>query len=250
VTVVDADTPATLVGSGKGGVGKTLFSTGLTWALAGRCRPGLLDADVRSPNVTKVLRLNGCKPDIDDRGVPAPVTGRVGDRTFPVFSTAMAYAEGRSLIMGGDMVRRMVFEMLFDVRWPELDGIVVDMDPSTGDTLRALADSLRHVNALLVSTSDVSSLSDCARMADGFGDYGVRVLGVVGNMVGARCPSCGTAIHYGERAPIEDLARQHGLRYLGGLPWDPLFQSDPMQAVQTVGRDLFDDLARLVVGGE
>ena len=248
------DTPVVLSASGKGGVGKTLFSVCLAATHAKSHHGSRLDLDIRSPNLTYVMGVPNHVA-IDHEGHPIPVEANLDGGHVAVFSSGMIFGDRIGIVMDGEAMRSLVRDMIYDVAWPATDVLVVDMDPSSGDSLRAITETMRRVGALVVAASDVSSIQDCHRLLDASGQLGVRVLGVVGNMVGAECPECGRelvcracggTVSFGELQPVVDLAAEQKVPFLGALPWNPRYKRVPVRAVQGMGSALFRRLAKTV----
>ena len=249
---VGPDLPVVMSSSGKGGVGKSLQSIGITAAIAREIPVGLLDIDVRSPNLPYILGLPG-RVETTDEGRPIPNYARLGGRDVPVFSSSFIFGSGTSITMPGEQVRSTIKDMVYDVLWPEIDALVIDVDPGPGDSLAAVSRVFRHTSAYIISTSDPSSLEDCARMIDACRNSGTVVLGVVANMAGTECPhcsarlvcaDCGADVPYGDPTPVVELARRSDVRYMGSLPWNPLFRTEPVRMVEGRHRAIFDDMAR------
>lgn len=253
--MLDTDTRVLLSMSGKGGVGKTLLAVGLAAALSKRARVGVLDLDIRSPNLTYVLGSDNTV-EIDEQGHPLPRTVALDGSSVSVFSSAMMFHDGTAILTEGRQVRNLIAGMLFQVKWPELDFLVVDMDPSSGDSLIQVTESMGDVSAFVITTSDVSSLQDCRRMLEAGKILGIRVNGIVGNMIGVECPACnsalecrhcGTAVTFGDVQPVVDLALEFGVPYLGSLPWNPRYKYDPVRSVQGMGHRLFETLVNVAL---
>lgn len=232
-----------LIASGKGGVGKSTVSIGTALALVRRgMRVGLLDLDIRAPNITYLLGIPD-KCDAGPDGVPTPPVAR----GMPVFSPAMLFRTGGSILMGGNALRSLVLDLFNVVAWPELDWVVVDMDPAPGDSLRAVRDARNDVSGVVVTTPDRTSTEDARRMLDAFEGLGVRTVGVVGNMVGLRCHKCGeTIINGGDTGEMQAAALDHGTRVLAMLPWDAQIHTDPVAAAAQRFAESFDYVARAV----
>jgi ATP-binding protein involved in chromosome partitioning len=250
-----SNTSGILSASGKGGVGKTLVAIAVAAALAKRCRTGLLDLDIRSPNLMPVLGVNP-KVRTDKAGRPYPEMIALDGHNVPAFSSSMLFGKGLSITMGGDQMVSLIHNVVNDMLWPALDYLVIDMDPSSGDTLKGVTKSIRHVSALIVTTSDVSSLADCARMLDACETYGVQVHGVIGNMIGVRCPgcgkplgcrTCGADVTFGDVEPVANLAKDYRVPVLGELPWDPEFKFHPVATVLRDSTGLFGRIAEVVL---
>jgi ATP-binding protein involved in chromosome partitioning len=246
LSLVD-DARILLEASGKGGVGKSTTAIGMACALARRgLRVGLLDLDIRAPNITYLLGLPD-RCDMAPSGEPVPLSHAGG---FQVFSAAMLFRPGAAILMAGSALRSMVFDMLTTVAWGELDWLVVDMDPAPGDTLKAVRDAARRVYGVVVTTPDRTSVEDARRMIDSFAGLGIPPLGVVGNMVGLTCDRCGHTILNGAAIPeMRDVGRSTGVPELLDLPWDVQLHNDPVAAVTDRFRGAFDAAARRVVEG-
>ncbi len=203
------------VASGKGGVGKSTVSVNLAVALAGLgLKTGLLDADIYGPSLPTMLG-------IAERPV---ITGnRIQTLdAFGVKSMSMGYLvpETRALIWRGPMVMGALTQMLGQVEWGELDIMVVDLPPGTGDAQLTLVQKARPAGAVIVSTPQDLALADARRAIQMFGQAGVRLVGLIENMSWFCCPACGhrTEIfgHGGARAEAEKL----GVPFLGEIPLD------------------------------
>jgi ATP-binding protein involved in chromosome partitioning len=240
-----------LVTSGKGGVGKSLFSIGTTAALARRGPVGLLDIDTRSPNLPYLLGVTGIA-ETDATGRPFPKHVELGGQSVPFFSSAFIYGDEKEITMEGQQIQTTIAEMVREVHWPEgLKWLVLDVDPAPGDSLMAARRWIQHLSAVLVSASDVSSVQDCTRMADALDTYGIPVAAVGGNMIGIRVPGFRALVPYGDEEPVRRLAGRcrPPAPYVGALPLDPVYRTDPVLAVQNQGRAFFDRIADEVVKG-
>ncbi|MGH8980205.1 MAG: P-loop NTPase [Acidimicrobiales bacterium] len=244
-----SDVRALLVSSGKGGVGKSTVSIGTAMAMVDAgISVGLLDLDVRAPNLTYLLGIPD-RCEIDDSGAPVPVAAAPGGRAMAVLSPAMIFRSGGSIITGGNAFRSLVLGLLGATAWPRLDWLVVDMDPAPGDSLRAVRDTVRDVCGVVVTTTDRTSLEDARRMLDAFEGLGVGRAGVVGNMVGLKCHHCGeTIVDGGDPAGIEAVAREHGTRVVALLPWDAGLHTRPVEAASGRFAETFRRIARAAVG--
>lgn len=202
------------VASGKGGVGKSTTSANFALALAGLgLKVGLLDADIFGPSVPKLFGLGGRRPDMrDQKLVPIEVAG------IRVMSIGFLVEEDAPMIWRGPMVMSAVTQLLRDVDWGELDVLVVDMPPGTGDTQLTLAQQVPLAGAVIVSTPQDLALIDARRGVAMFQKVDVPILGVVENMSYFVCPNCGTRhdvfAHGGARAEAEKL----GVPFLGEVP--------------------------------
>lgn len=202
------------VASGKGGVGKS--TTALNLALALRdlgLRVGLLDADIYGPSVP---RLTGTreKPTVNDAKKMIPIT-RFG---MPLMSIGFLVEEQTAMVWRGPMVMSAIRQMLWDVAWGQLDVLVVDMPPGTGDAQLTLAQQVPLRGAVIVSTPQDLALIDARRGIAMFDKVNVPTLGIIENMSYFQCPECGTRSdifgHGGARHEAERLK----VPFLGEIP--------------------------------
>jgi ATP-binding protein involved in chromosome partitioning len=204
------------VASGKGGVGKSTTAANLALALLGLGhKVGVLDADIHGPSMQRVLGVTG-KPrtTADKRIVPKEAHG------LKVMSMGFLVPEDTAMIWRGPMVMGAIQQLLRDVDWGELDFLVIDMPPGTGDAQLTLAQNAPLSGAVIVSTPQDLALIDAARGVAMFNKVEIPVLGIVENMSSFICPNCQheTPIfgHGGARAEAKRL----GVRFLGEIPLD------------------------------
>jgi ATP-binding protein involved in chromosome partitioning len=207
-------TSVVVVASGKGGVGKSTVSVNLAVALArSGLRAGLLDADIYGPSAPLMLGLDGAKPRVrgaqleplEAYGVKAASFGFLTDTREPV-------------IWRGPLIAKAFRQLAYDVAWGELDVLVVDLPPGTGDVQLALVESLPLHGAVVVTTPQDVALLDVHKAVSMFARLDVPLLGVVENMAFYRCPHCGETSHvFGEHGG-ERLAAERKLPFLGRLP--------------------------------
>ena len=201
------------VASGKGGVGKSTVSVNLAAAFAQMgLRTGLMDADVHGPSMARMLGVNR-KPDVVDKMLQ-PV------RAFGLSAMSLGFLvpEDQAMIWRGPMVMGALQQMLGQTAWGELDVMVVDLPPGTGDAQLTLAQRVVVAGAVIVSTPQDIALIDARRGVAMFEKVGVRILGLVENMSFFSCPNCGhdSAIfgHGGARTEAMRL----GIPFLGEVP--------------------------------
>ena len=222
------------VASGKGGVGKS--TTALNLALALRdlgLRVGLLDADIYGPSVPRLIGVSE-KPALNDAKKMIPIM-RFG---MPMMSIGFLVAEETAMVWRGPMVMSAIRQMLWDVVWGELDVLVVDMPPGTGDAQLTLAQQVPLRGAVIVSTPQDLALIDARRGIAMFAKVDVPTLGIIENMSYFECPECGTRSdifgHGGARHEAERLK----VPFLGEIPLHmsirtssdagtPVVESDP-----------------------
>ena len=244
------------VASGKGGVGKSTTSANFALALASLgLKVGLLDADVFGPSVPRLFGLEGRRPDIvDQKLIPIEVAG------LRLMSIGFLVDDGAPMIWRGPMVMGAVTQLLRDVDWGDLDVLVVDMPPGTGDTQLTLAQQVPLAGAVIVSTPQDLALIDARRGVAMFEQTGVPILGVVENMSYFVCPNCGTRhdvfAHGGARAEAEKL----GVPFLGEVPLTmairegsdggrPIVLADPDGVHAKIYRDIAEKVRTRLDGG-
>lgn len=206
---------AIAVGSGKGGVGKTTVAVNLAVALAqSGASVGLLDADVYGPNVPTMLGVDRLPPPTEKKMVPAEAYG------VKVISIAFLVKPGQPLIWRGPMLHSAIGQFITDVEWGDLDYLVVDLPPGTGDAALSLTQSLALSGSVIVTLPQAISLEDASRGLEMFRTMEVPVLGVIENMSyleledGSRVDVFGTG---GGQA----LAEETDSPFLGAIPMDP-----------------------------
>lgn len=204
------------VASGKGGVGKSTTAANLALALAANGqRVGLLDADIYGPSMPRMMGIAG-KPESPDGKVLSPMIGH----GIKVMSMGFLVAEDTPMIWRGPMVMSAIQQMLRDVAWGELDVLVVDMPPGTGDAQLTMAQNVPLAGAVIVSTPQDIALLDARKGLNMFRRVDVPVLGIIENMSYFCCPNCGHRSdifsHGGARAEAEKL----GVDFLGEMPLD------------------------------
>src|SRR5271166_3107192 len=196
------------VGSGKGGVGKTTLSVNLAVALAklGH-KVGLLDADVYGPNVPLVLGENRIEP-LEAFGVK-------------VISVGFLNPGDKPIIWRGPMLHQIVRQFLGLVEWGQLDYLIVDLPPGTGDIALSLVQTVPLTGAVVVSTPSDVSLQDARKAIEMFRQMKVDLVGVVENMSYFVCPHCNHEIDIFSRGGAENMAKQFSVPFLGSIELDP-----------------------------
>jgi len=206
---------AIAVGSGKGGVGKTTVAVNLAIALAETgARVGLMDADIYGPNVPTMLGVHRLPPPTQNKLIPAQAYG------VKMISMGLLVKPGQPLIWRGPMLNSAIRQFLSDVEWGELDYLIVDLPPGTGDAALSLAQSFPLSGAVIVTLPQQVSLEDARRGLEMFRTLDVPILGIVENMSYLELPDGSRMDIFGSGGG-EALAAQAGVPFLGKIPIDP-----------------------------
>lgn len=207
------------VGSGKGGVGKSTVAVNLALALRdGGVTAGFLDADIYGPSGLALLGMEDAPERVemtgDRRVVPLEAHG------MPVVSFGFFLGEKSPAVWRGPLVAKAVDQLSRGVVWPELDVLVVDLPPGTGDVPLSLTGAVRVDGGIVVTTPQSLAVGEARKCAEMFGSLEVPTLGVVENLSHATC-ECGRVTHPFGREGGERLAREIGVELLARLPFDP-----------------------------
>ena len=223
------------VASGKGGVGKTTVAVNLAIALKSLgASVGLLDADVYGPNVPLMLGTNEQPRALDERTIiPVQAYG------VKMISMGLLNPGDKPLVWRGPMLHSVMQQFLRSVRWGQLDYLVVDLPPGTGDVQLSLIQTVSVTGAVVVTTPSIVALADVRRAIEMFRQVNVEILGVVENMSYFSCPHCSGRIDVFGHGEGERLSQMFSIPFLGEIEIDPQIRigGDTGKPVASLGED-------------
>jgi len=209
------------VASGKGGVGKSTTAVNLALALAAEgAAVGVLDADIYGPSQPMMLGIAG-RPESKDGKHLEPMEGH----GLQAISIGFLIDIDTPMVWRGPMVTQALEQLLKDTRWRDLDYLVVDLPPGTGDIQLTLAQKVPVTGAVIVTTPQDIALIDARKGLKMFEKVGIPILGVVENMSFHVCPKCGHESHIFGTGGAEKMCRDYGTELLGQLPLDEAIRS-------------------------
>ena len=239
---------AIAIASGKGGVGKSTVAINLACALGlSGARVGLLDADIYGPSIPGMLGVQDTPKVIDQKLVPLEAFG------VKLMSIGFLAGADKAMVWRGPMVSRAIEQMLTDVHWGELDYLVIDLPPGTGDASLTLAQAVPLAGVAIVCTPQAAALNIAVKALQMFRGLNVSPLGLVENMSWFVCGRCSEQHFIFDHGGAERAARRLGVPYLGGIPLEkrireeadagaPVVVSHP----ETAGAKAFRDVASAV----
>ena len=206
-----------MVMSGKGGVGKTTVSVNLALTLAAKgYEVGIMDADIHGPNIPKMLGIEDERPDVSEEGIaPVFVPPRV-----KVMSLAFLLAsKDTPVVWRGPLKMGAIRQFLSDVLWGDLDCLIIDLPPGTGDEPLSVAQLIPEIDgAIVVTTPQDVALLDSRKSVTFAKELGMPVIGIIENMSGFKCPKCGGSIDLFKIGGGEHAATDMGVPFLGRIP--------------------------------
>lgn len=221
------------VSSAKGGVGKSTTAVNLALAIAqSGAKVGLLDADIYGPSVPMMLGQEDAKPEVRDSKWMEPILAH------GIYTHSIGYLVDKSeaAIWRGPMASKALSQLLTETDWPELDYLVIDMPPGTGDIQLTLSQQIPVTGTVLVTTPQDLALADARKGAAMFNKVNVPVVGVVENMSYHICSQCGATEHIFGMGGAEKMCQEFGLALLGQIPLHITMREDIDAGVPTVAR--------------
>ena len=207
------------VASGKGGVGKSTTAVNLAiWLQKSGARVGLLDADVYGPNTPMMMGIpENERPNVNDKEQLIPFE----NHGVKVMSIGFLVDPGKAVIWRGPMLHGVIKQFLTSVEWGELDYLVVDLPPGTGDAQLSLVQTVPLSGVVVVTTPQQIALSDVRRSIAMFNEVRVPILGIVENMSGLDCPHCHKHVDLFDGQGGKTLSQEYDAPLLGQVPFEP-----------------------------
>ena len=230
------------VASGKGGVGKSTTTVNLAYALiAEGAKVGILDADIYGPSIPTLLGLKDAKPSSADGKLMTPLT------TYGLSAMSIGFLvdESDATVWRGPMASGAFNQLLTETAWPELDYLLIDMPPGTGDIQLTLAQKVPVAAAVIITTPQDMALIDAAKGVAMFDKVSVPVLGIIENMSYHLCDNCGHKSHIFGEAGGKEMAQSKQTHLLGQLPLDMNIRQDADFGESDIIENSTGDIARL-----
>ncbi|UEP47452.1 iron-sulfur cluster carrier protein ApbC [Burkholderia ambifaria] len=229
------------VASGKGGVGKSTTAVNLALALAAEgASVGILDADIYGPSLPTMLGIHGQRPESPDNQSMNPLVGH----GLQANSIGFLIEEDNPMVWRGPMATSALEQLLRQTNWRELDYLIVDMPPGTGDIQLTLAQRVPVTGAVIVTTPQDIALLDAKKGLKMFEKVGIPILGIVENMSIHICSNCGHEEHIFGAGGAERMAQDYGVNVLGSLPLDIAIRERADSGTPTVVAEPDGALAR------
>lgn len=208
-----------IVMSGKGGVGKTSTSVNLAVALANKgFKIGIMDVDLHGPDVPRMLGLHGIlELNRNQKLVPA----KFSENLKVVSIESLTPSKDNAIIWRGPIKYSAIQQFIANVEWGQIDFLIIDSPPGTGDEPLTVAQTITDARAIIVTTPQEISLADVRKSISFCRAVRMEVLGIIENMSGFACPHCGEMIELFGKGGGEKTAGEFGLAFLGRIPFDP-----------------------------
>lgn len=243
------------VASGKGGVGKSTTAANLALALSAEgARVGILDADIYGPSLPMMLGING-RPQTKEENTIEPMEGH----GLQASSIGFLVDQDSPMVWRGPMVTSALEQLLRQTRWRDLDYLIVDMPPGTGDIQLTLSQKVPVTGAVIVTTPQDIALLDARKGLKMFEKVGVPIIGIVENMSTYICPSCGHEEHVFGSGGGQKMCSDYGVDFLGSLPLNlsireqsdagcPTVVAEPNSAISQVYKQIARQVAIRIAG--
>ena len=242
VKLVDGVKNIIAVASGKGGVGKSTTAVNLALALAAEgARVGVLDADIYGPSQPTMLGISGQPKSKDGKSIEPMLNHGIQAMSIGF----MIEGDDTPMVWRGPMVTQALDQLLHQTRWDNLDYLVVDMPPGTGDIQLTLAQKVPVTGAVIVTTPQDIALMDARKGLKMFEKVGIKIVGIVENMSTHICSKCGHEEHIFGAGGGEKMCADYGVEFLGGLPLDIRIREQADSGNPTVVADPDGNIARV-----
>lgn len=233
--------------SGKGGVGKSTVSVNLAVGLAEKgYKVGLIDVDLHGPSVPRMLGLKGR---FEGGENPRPIAW--SENLSVVSIEPLLPDQDRSIIWRGPVKGGVIRQFISDLQWDDLDFLIIDSPPGTGDEPLTVAQTITGARAVIVTTPQEVSLADVRKSIDFCNQVKMPIIGLVENMAGMVCPHCGEPIDLFKKGGGSNLAQKAGMRLLGSVPFkqNVVSSGDDGKPDVSVFSDVIDSVLNALEGG-
>ncbi len=207
--------------SGKGGVGKSTVAVNLAYTLVNQGKKvGILDVDIHGPSIAKLLGIEGQVLTGDQKGIARPI--KIKENFYALTIASLLKSPDDPVIWRGPLKMKLIKQFLGDIKWPELDYLIIDCPPGTGDEPLSVIQIISDVDgSIIVSTPQDLALLDVRKTINFSKKLNVKIIGIVENMTGFKCPHCGKIINIFKGFGIEKASADFKVDILGKIPIDP-----------------------------